>query len=263
MDLTDLATIKKYLNLTTTSSDAVLAFLVSSQSQVFYDEIGRPTLEAANVTEVRDGQGSDFMQLLTYPVNSFSSLQIDSTLVPASNAWNTSGYQFDALGKVSLIGYRFCLGRKNVVATYNAGYVPVPVTNELQTIPAGTLTIFAAQSNWRADVSVNFFIGGAALTPVVGAPAAGQYFVQNGVYLFNVADVGKQVLLNYNRAGIPMDVVQAVNEMAAMRYRQRDRIDTDSVSIGGTVTTYSKDDYPKDVWRVIKKYKRYFFAPGF
>ena len=264
MDLTDLATIKKYLNLTSTTSDAVLASLVSSQSQAFYDLINRTSLEPHAVTEVRDGRGANFMQLLEYPVNALSSLQIDSTVVPASTAWNKRGYQFDSLGKVTLIGYSFCVGRKNVVAVYNAGYQPIAVANELQTIPAGSLTIFAAQSNWRSDVSVNFFIGGAALSPVLTAPAAGQYFiVQNGVYLFSAADVGKQVLLNYNRAGIPMDVVQAVNDMGALRYRQRDQIGTASINIGGTTTSYSKEDYPKNVWRVVEKYKRNFSAPGF
>jgi hypothetical protein len=264
VDLTDLATVKKYLNLTSTTSDAVLASLASSQSQAFYDLIGRVSLESQAFTEVRDGRGASFMQLVNFPLTALDSLQIDSSVVPASTGWNKSGYQFDELGKVSLIGFTFCVGRRNVIAIGKAGYLPIAVTNELQTIPAATpFTLQAAQSNWRSDVSVNFFIGGAALTPVLVAPGPGQYFVVNGNYLFNTADAGKQVLLNYNRAGIPMDVVQAVNEMAALRYRQRDRLDTDSVTIGNTTTTYSKEDYPKDVWQVIKKYKRYFFAPGF
>lgn len=264
MDLTDLATIKKYLNLTSTTSDAVLTSLVSSQSQAFYDLIGRTSLESQDYTEVRDGSGAAFMQLLNFPVSAVGSLQIDSTIVPASTGWNKRGYQFDSLGKLSLICGIFCVGRKNVVVVYTAGYAPIAVTNELQTIPAATpYSLQAAQSNWRADVSVNFFVGGALLTPVLVAPGPGEYFVVNGNYLFNAADAGKQVLLSYSRAGIPMDVVQAVNEMAALRYRQRDRLDTDSVTAGGTTTTYSKEDYPKDVWRVIEKYKRYFFAPGF
>lgn len=263
MDLTDLATVKSYLNLSSISSDAILASLVSSQSQAFYDLISRASLEPATYTEVRDGRGSDFIQLLNYPVTGVTSLQIDSTIVPASSAWNKMGYQFDELGKLSLIGPCFPCGRRNVVIVYTAGYAPVTMLNELRTIPASPFTLQAAQSNWRADLNVKFFIGGATLTPVNVAPAAGEYFVTNGSYIFNVTDTGKQVLLSYTRAGIPMDVVQTVNEMVTVRYRGRDSIGSDTVNIGGTSTSYSRDDYPKDVWLVIKKYKRYFFAPGF
>ena len=264
MDLTDLATVKKYLNLTSTTSDAILASLASSQSQAFYDLINRVSLEPAAYTEVRDGRGASFMQLINFPVTAVASLQIDSTIVPASTGWNKCGYQFDELGKLSLIGQNFCVGRKNDVVTYTAGYAPIAVTGELQTIPAATpFTIQVSQSNWRTDVGVNFFAGGAPLAAVNVAPGPGEYFVQNGSYLFNAGDAGKQVLISYMRAGIPMDIVQAVNEMAALRYRQRDRLDTDSTTIGNTTTTYSKEDYPKDVWRVIEKYRRLFFAPGF
>jgi hypothetical protein len=269
VNLTDLVSLKTYLTNTSPNSDAVLARLVSSASSDFLTEIGRAGLESQTYTEVRDGTGSCFMQLLNYPVNGFGSLQINNSVVPLSSGWNSSGYQWDANGKLSLIGFNFCWGRRNVIATYPAGYLPLTIEDELQTIPAAAPYVINLQNpNWRSDEGVAYFVGGADLTPVTGAPAVGEYFVtpigQNyaGQYLFNAADAGKQVQISYTCSGVPTDVSQAVVEIAAIRYRQRDRMDVNSMSIGGTTTQYSKEDYPSDVWRIIKKYKRYFSIPG-
>ena len=271
MALTDLPTVKNYLKLNTTNSDAILASLINSSSQDFLDETGRQSFDAQTYTEVRDGQGTDFMQLTWWPVNSIASLQIDSLVLAASNAWNSPGYQFDMNGKVSLIGYRFCLGRRNVAITYNAGYPQTSVTNELQTIPSGPgpYTIQVMDPLFLADAGVKFFVGGAALTPVSGAPAAGQYYVTPlgqpyaGLYLFNSGDAGKQVQISYTASGIPSAIIEAVNEMVALRYRDRDHIDTDSMSIGETTTKFVNKEYPLHVQRVMKKYKRYLFGFGF
>jgi hypothetical protein len=269
VNLTDLATVKKYVPNASTSSDNVLAMLVSSQSQGFLDLINRKNLESASYTETRSGLGSRFIQLENWPVTAVTSLQVDNTQYSASTSWNARGFQFTTLGKVSLVSGCFPRGMQNVVISYTAGYAPIPVVSELQTIPAATpFVIQPAFPNWRGDVGVSFF-GGAALTYVNGPPAASQYFVTPlgnnyaGQYLFNATDAGKQVTLSYNYAGIPFDIVQAVNEMVLLRYRQRDRMDVNSMSIGGTVTSYAKEDYPKDVWRTIETYRRLFFTAGF
>jgi hypothetical protein len=157
-----------------------------------------------------------------------------------------------------------------VVVVYVAGYAPIAVQNELQTIPAmAPFVITPQQPNWRTDAGVVYFVGGVGLTPVTVAPGAAQYYIvplgqpYAGQYQFNAADAGKQVQLTYQYAGFPQDIPQAINEIVGNRYRDRDHLDVDSTMIGATTTKYLTQDFSKHVWRVIKKHKRNFSLPGF
>jgi hypothetical protein len=280
--LTDLATVKRSLSLSTMNSDQKLSLLIPDQTQQFLDETGRTSFDLTTYTETRDGLGADTMQLMNWPVQSITSLTKNGILVPASTGWNVWGYQFDALGKITLLCDTFSCNpgitfdRKNVIVVYVAGYPTISVANELQTIPTGppvfpqgatwppANTIFVAQPNWQSDSRVFFFVGGSQLTAVSGPPAAGQYFLLgNGGYLFNAADAGKQVLLNYVAAGYPADLVGAVTRMVALRYYQQGHEDKKQDKLAEGTTTYSKEAYPSDVLRVIKKYKKMFALPGF
>jgi hypothetical protein len=280
--LTDIATVMRALHLVTTNSVPVLSPLIPDQSQAFLDETGRTTFDLASYVETRDGLGNDTMQLQYFPVQSVASLVKNGVTIPLSTAWNMWGYQWDALGKITLICDSFNCGnitfnRKNVVITYTAGYPTITVSNELQTIvatnpqgPGGTVatwpppyTIYVLQPNWLADGGVSYF-GGAALTPVTGPPSVGQYYVLgSGGYLFAAADVGKQVTLNYTASGYPSDLVGAVTRMIALRYYQQGHEDKKQDKLGEGTTTYSKEAYPTDVVRIIKKFKKHFFLPGF
>jgi hypothetical protein len=282
MSLTDLATVKRSLGLVTTNSDLKLGLLIPDQSQAFLDETGRTSFDVASYTEVRDGLGSDTMQLMYWPVQSVVSLQKDGCMIPLSTAWNQRGFQWDPTGKITLICDTFnCSGvtfnRKNVVVSYTAGYPTISVANELQTIPAtlppgpgGTIvtwpplyTIYVLQPNWLSDGGVSYF-GSTALTPVTGPPAVGQYYVLGGGgYLFNSGDAGKQVTLSYTASGYPSDLVGAVTRMVALRYYQQGHEDKKQDKLAEGTTTYSKEAYPTDVVRVIKKYKKWFALPGF
>jgi hypothetical protein len=270
LNLTDLASVKRYLNLTTTTSDAVLASLIPSASDDFIRETGRDSFEVTQYTEVRDGRGSDFMQLIHWPVQAIISVQVDSKVITASTGYNSRGYQFSAGGKLTLIGYDFTPGRRNVVIVYVAGYAPIAVQKELQAIPAvAPFIITPQQPNWRTDAGVVYFSGGAALTPSTSAPGPAQYYIvplgqiYAGQYQFNAADGGKQVQLTYQYAGFPQDIPQAINEIVGNRYRDRDHLDVDSMTIGQTTTKYLNQDFSKHVWRVVKKHKRTFALPGF
>jgi hypothetical protein len=280
--LTDLQTIKRLNGLVTTNSDQRLGLLIPDQTQAFLDETGRTTFDLNTYTEVRDGLGNDTMQLQYWPVQSVTSLTKNGIALPASTGWNVWGYQFDATGKITLICDSFncsnvTFQRKNVTAVYVAGYPTITVTNELQTIPAsippgpgGTIaswppvnTIYVLQPNWQSDGGVSYF-GAGPLTPVTGPPGAGQYYVLGGGgYLFNVGDAGKQVLLSYVAAGYPTDLVGAVSRMVMLRYYQQGHEDKKQDKVGDGTTTYSKEAYPTDVARIIKKYKKHWFLPGF
>jgi hypothetical protein len=280
--LTDIATVMRYLNTATINSVPKLSSLIPDQGQAFLDETGRTTFDLETYTETRDGLGNDTMQLQYFPVQSVASLVKNGCTIPLSTAWNMWGYQWDQFGKITLICDTFncanvAFSRKNVVVTYTAGYPTITVTNELQTIlaappvgPGGTVatwpppyTNYVLQPNWLADGGLSYF-GAGPLTPVTGPPSAGQYYVLgSGGYLFAPADVGKQVLMNYTASGYPADLVGAVTRMVALRYYQQGHEDLKQNKLGEGTTTYSKEAYPNDVIRIIKKYKRYFFLPGF
>lgn len=279
MSLVDLATVKRSVSLNTPNSDVKLAWLIESESQTFLDETGRTTFDPQTFVEVRDGLGNDTMQLSYWPVQSVTSIVKRGITLPVSTGWNIWGYQFDVSGKITLINDTFncsniSFDRKSVVATYVAGYPTISVTNELQTIPSGpppiqqatwppANTIYVMQPNWIADAGVKYF-GGAALTSVIGPPASGQYYAMGGGgYLFSTADQNRQVMISYTAAGYPFDLVGAVVRMVLLRYAQAGHEDIKENRIGEGSTTYSKEAYPADVIRIIKKYKKYFFTPGF
>lgn len=71
-------------------------------------------------------------------------------------------------------------------------------TTEGGTIPGTPFQITVTQSaNFHEDLGVRLVSNGTAMTKVASAPAAGQYSVTAGVYLFNTGDTGKAVLISY------------------------------------------------------------------
>lgn len=273
-NLTDLPTLLAWLTINSQkppqNSSVILLRQIASQSAAFYNAINRNYLESSAYTEVRDGQGREFMQIMEYPLTGITSLQIDSCLSSPSTAWNQRGYQFDSNGKITLICDCFPRGRRNILFSGTVGYAPIPVVNELQVIPGSTTTYYpfgeyqlqAAQPNWRGDNGVTYFSSGTPLAAVNTAPAVGQYFVQNGLYLFNEADAGGSVLLNYSRAGFPDDITEAVTEMTALEYKRRSNIDLRTENAAGMSTTYFKNKWPDKVNDTISFYRRKYSLPG-
>jgi len=89
----------------------------------------------------------------------------------------------------------------------------IPVTNEVQTIPAsGVVQVdnFSDTpfSNYWENVGVTYSQTGVPLVEVATAPAQGQYQVEptNGLYIFNLADVGAGVQISYSYVGMILPV---------------------------------------------------------
>lgn len=79
----------------------------------------------ASYSELLDGNGQNEINLANWPICSVQSLQIDGRFIPAfgpgvPNGWTAKDW------KVSLVGYRFSRGEKNVAITYTAGYYVIP-----------------------------------------------------------------------------------------------------------------------------------------
>lgn len=104
--------------------------------------------------------------------------------------------------------------------------------------------------NWLSNTSVAYFSDGTLLTQVQVSPAVGEYYIVSpGVYLFNAADAGEQVLISYNAAGTPPDIVLAVNQMVALNYARRQWVGVSSIAmkdVGSTsYTTWAIDPVVK------------------
>lgn len=122
------------------------------------------------------------------------------------------------------------------------------------TIVAGTI---ANGYNWLVDGGVKYFSSGNPLTAVQTSPAQGQYRVQNGVYLFNAADAGQEVLLSYSAAGTPADIVLAINQLVALNYSRRNWVGVRSIAMKDVgSTSYSTWAMDAGVKQVFEYYTR-------
>lgn len=123
-DLTDLATVKQWLSITSSNDDALLTRLVTGASQFIQTWLNRD-LASQNYSETRDGHGGNILPFRDYPVTAVSSLVIDGDAIPAAPNTVIRGYRFTDT-RLVLQGYSFTRGAANVVINYTAGYATVP-----------------------------------------------------------------------------------------------------------------------------------------
>lgn len=148
-DLTTLANVKAWLNLTDTSWDALITRLITATSADFLNEINRPDLMPATDYSERilrqnfsgaaclypDFWCSQSIWLRHYPVNSVASVTIDGAVVDAVNSLVDRGWWFDSSlspesrQRVNLIGWDLRYSwpyLSDVIVNYNGGYNTVP-----------------------------------------------------------------------------------------------------------------------------------------
>jgi len=123
-DLTDLATVKRWLGLTSQADDAMLSALITSYSAYVESWLNR-TFASQSYTERVDGVGSLGIAFSNYPVTAVASVSIDDIAIPAATSTSTPGYRFSDKF-LYLNGYRFTRGLQNVSITYAAGYASTP-----------------------------------------------------------------------------------------------------------------------------------------
>lgn len=245
-DLTTLAHVKQWLNITNDNSDVLLQRLITSASRFIMAYLNRGSLARTEYNEIYDGYGHNFMLLRQYPLIAINSIQFAGISItqpatgnPLRNGWViTPGDPSNpSVGsqRVTLTNYAFPQAKASVQVSYIAGY---QVTGESHTIVAGAMppavapveTVFT----WNGDVEVTYD-DGVALTKVAANPTEGQYAVSAaGLYTFAAADIGETVLISYSY--IPPDIEQACWELVGERYQYKDRIGVKSKSLGGQET---------------------------
>lgn len=126
-DLTDLATVKAWLGITGSATDAQLSGLITAASTFVGQYLSRSLL-TASYTELYQGNGQSFMLLRQSPVTAVASVQCGGGLTfTAGNPLTlASGYYLDADGQtLRLIGQCFPW-RLPIQITYTAGYASAP-----------------------------------------------------------------------------------------------------------------------------------------
>jgi hypothetical protein len=124
-DLTNLANVKQWLGIATTTDDALLTRLVSAASDYIQTWLNR-TFASAAYTEVRDGNGGAKLMFSNYPVTAVASVVIDGVAIPASTGPTAPGYTFSQTQLFLRGSYRFTRDMQNVSVTYTAGYAQIP-----------------------------------------------------------------------------------------------------------------------------------------
>lgn len=266
-DLANLASLKAWLGLSAapSSSDTTLAALITAASRAICAALSRPALLPQDYTELFDGDRRA-LTLRHWPALKVRSMTWNGVVVPQLAAGGVSaafGWVLrpgdlappGAPQTLDLFGVTPSHRRANVVVDYQAGYA---IAGETQTIPATapfTLAALAPYGPWASDLGATYATSGAPLTAVVGAPAAGQYAVADGVYSFAAADAGATISLGYGY--VPQDLAQAALELAAERFRAADHIGVRSKSLGGQETiAFDSSPISAPVMALIQPYRR-------
>lgn len=269
-DLALLADVKAWLTVSNATDDALLSRLITDLSGAICAYLSRPSLIPRTVAERYDGNGKSRLYLRQFPVVAIASLLINDNAIAAAPAptagasFPQSGYLLSPWdgappGKIQAIDLfgsagHFWLGRQNVVVTYTAGY---QVSGESATVPLApgpyTVTVQAPYGPWASDAGV-VYASGVALTPVAQSPAAGQYSVAGGIYIFAAADAGAGLLISYGF--IPAAINGVCIEWVAERYKYRQHIGQSSQSVQGQQTAaYSLKAMPDFVKALIDPYR--------
>lgn len=125
MLLTNVENVKQYLGINSEQDDALLQSLVQSASGFIQSWLNRQ-FELQEYTDVWDGTDLYTYMFKAYPVQSISSVVVNSINVPASSGPKISGYAFDERRLVIRGNYTFLKGLLNCSVTYRAGFDDVP-----------------------------------------------------------------------------------------------------------------------------------------
>jgi uncharacterized phiE125 gp8 family phage protein len=190
-DLTILANVKAWLNVTTTTDDALLTRLISAASQFAQTYMNR-TIASSSYTENRTGSGSNTLALANYPVTAVQSLVIHNTPINQSPDGYQAGYVFDDRF-IYLIG-----------SAYAASAFPGAAPNRFPKWPP----------------------------------------------------IGVQINYTAGFATTPLDLEQAVIEMIALKYSDRQHFGQSSKSIQGEVVSFTVTDMPPGARTLFNNYQK-------
>ena len=126
IDLTTLTTAKEWLQVTDTSSDALISRLISSSSRSICNYLNRNDLHSQSYSEAYSGTGTSRLCPVNYPITAVASVAIDGMSVSAASSFTAAGYRFSDTVIILNGGQKFTRGIENVEIVYTAGYATIP-----------------------------------------------------------------------------------------------------------------------------------------
>ena len=126
--LTSLANVKDWLQITVTTSDALLGRMITAFSDAVANEINRDIGTQAYLVTL-DGNGGTKLSVPSYPVTAIASLFVDGVAIPPRPSFGSNGYVFTTTS-LSLVGYSFSKGVQNIQLAYTAGFAAIPTEIE-------------------------------------------------------------------------------------------------------------------------------------
>jgi hypothetical protein len=268
-----------------TQDDNEIQAAITAFSAWLLDYTGQGSLNSTAVyTDVYDGNGNTKLFLRSYPIVNLTSVTIDGVSVPittgqAFNSWgafidqsaksigvrggigaNASyPYQiYTQYGGIGRCGPTFNIGRANIVVEYTAGFTPLTIENELDTVNANTITLQSAP--WVADGGLKYYPSFTPLTVVNASPTVGEYAVSDGLYVFNTGDNTNVVAVNYEVNAAPQDLEYAVRCVVAINYKRKGWQDQEMRSVAAKDSTantrYQSWTWPPEYDKIFQHYKR-------
>jgi len=234
-DLTDLASAKVELSITSTTDDTWLAKAVSQVSRAISTETQRVLIpeviqDLFRIDRHLAHRGSSRqaleVQLSRWPVIKIVSLvKTLSTGLPQTLVEGTDFSVDSEKGTLTRLdpvsGAALSWEADPLTVIYMAGYGTLAA--ETHSVPVSPYQVTVSQSAaFSCDQSVKYS-SGTALTRVSGSPAVGQYSVAAGVYTFAAADTGQSLTFSYGVKSIPDDLAEICLRLVTARYMSKDR----------------------------------------
>lgn len=79
--------------------------------------------------------------------------------------------------------------------------------------------------------------------------------VMDGGACFTIGSANVEIVYSAGYATIPADIAQAVNELVALRYKLRDKLEWSSKSLAGETVTLNTRDMPASVATLLRQYQ--------
>jgi hypothetical protein len=250
-DLTTTDRVKSYLAITTAGQDANIGALITRESALVERWCGRQFSRIVARSKRLNGSGTSRLFLPDTPVVSVSSVSVGNTPLTYAADGLTAGFSFDENCIYLAAGERFPYVPQSVAVAWTAGWQE---TDE-QFIPTGNApTLTPTNGGFAVSDEGVVSAAGTVFTAVGNTPAAGQYVFADGVYAFNIADIGIAVTMSY--AYVPGPIEQAVIELVGLDLKQRDNLGIKSKTLAGENVTYEDRGLPTSITDMLRPYRQ-------
>lgn len=126
-NLISLSDVKTIMKLDSTNSDDILNLLIFTTSSIIETYVDRQFLTRTYTNEIQDGDGTNIIITKQWPINTFTSLYVDSNRLFEDTALRDSTtYVVNSENGIIILDEEVYKGNGNIQLTYNAGFETTP-----------------------------------------------------------------------------------------------------------------------------------------